>query len=223
MVSLKSLLMTSVVATTTLSLPLSIPSAISNLLTGASDGDFTGDTQNGLSGACKPMTIIFARGSGETGNVGTATGPPFFQAVAKRVGAANLAVQGVEYGAAFLSVLSGGDAAGSAKMAELAQQALSKCPNTKVVLSGYSQGGQLVHNAAKLLPADTAQKIAAAVTFGDPDNGQSFANIPAGNAKIYCHPLDNICQNGYLITAFHYSYSTQYVPAAADFVASKLS
>jgi hypothetical protein len=35
-------------------------------------------------------------------------------------------------------------------------------------LSGYSQGGQLVHNAAKLLPAETAQKIAGAVTFGDP-------------------------------------------------------
>lgn len=116
MPSLKSLLMASVVATTTLSLPLSIPSAISNLLPGTSGGDFTGDTQNGLSGVCKPMTIIFARGSGETGNVGTATGPPFFQAVAKLVGAANLAVQGVEYGAAFLSVLSGGDAAGSAKM-----------------------------------------------------------------------------------------------------------
>lgn len=116
MPSLKSLLMTSVVATTTLSIPLSIPSAITSLLPGTSGGDFTGDTQNGLSGACKPMTIIFARGSGETGNVGTATGPPFFQAVAKRVGAGNLAVQGVEYGAAFLSVLSGGDAAGSAKM-----------------------------------------------------------------------------------------------------------
>lgn len=114
MPSLKSFLLASVAATTTLSMPLSIPSAITNLL--PSGGDFTGDTQNGLSGACKPMTIIFARGSGETGNVGTATGPPFFQAVAKLVGAANLAVQGVEYGAAFLSVLSGGDAAGSAKM-----------------------------------------------------------------------------------------------------------
>lgn len=135
--------------------------------------------------------------------------------------------------------------------AQLAQQALSQCPHTKVVLSGYSQGGQLVHNAAKLLPAKTADKIAAAVTFGDPgkhasspspsipphhhrstgisadheapqDNGQSFANIPAGAGKIYCHPLDNICQNGVLITPFHYSYSTQSVPAAANFVASKM-
>lgn len=134
--------------------------------------------------------------------------------------------------------------------AQLAQQALSQCPDTKVVLGGYSQGGQLVHNAAKQLPAETAQKIAAAVTFGDPgtqilllpfsyhspcrqspgrladletqDNGQSFANIPAGAGKIFCNPFDNICQNGYLITPFHYSYATQYVPGAADFVAAKL-
>ncbi|KAJ0114202.1 cutinase [Diaporthe amygdali] len=223
MFSLNSLLVTLTLTTATFSSPLSIPS-ISSVVSssGSSGGDFLSDTQNGLSGACKPLTIIFARGSGETGNVGTATGPPFFQAVAKRVGAANVAVQGVEYGAAFLSVLSGGDAAGSAKMAQLAQQAFSQCPNTKVILSGYSQGGQLVHNAAKLMPADIAGKIAGAVTFGDPDNGQSFTNIPAANCKIYCNPFDNICQNGYLITAFHYSYSTQYVPSAADFVASKM-
>ena len=48
------------------------------------------------------------------------------------------------------------------------EQAYKKCPNTKVVLSGYSQGAMLVHNAAKSLPAATTSKIAAVVTFGDP-------------------------------------------------------
>lgn len=69
--------------------------------------------------------------------------------------------------------------------AELAQQALSKCPDTKVVLSGYSQGGQLVHNAAKLLPAKTAEKIAAAVTFGDP--GTQMPSLSLSSS----HPLVN--------------------------------
>jgi len=35
----------------------------------------------------------------------------------------------------------------------------TQCPNTKVVLSGYSQGGQLVHKAAKQLSAAVAAKV----------------------------------------------------------------
>jgi len=36
------------------------------------------------------------------------------------------------------------------------------------VASGYSQGGQIVHNAAAQLPADTAAWISKVVIFGDP-------------------------------------------------------
>lgn len=35
-------------------------------------------------------------------------------------------------------------------------------------MSGYSQGGQLVHNAAKILPASTMAKVNSVVIFGDP-------------------------------------------------------
>jgi cutinase len=45
---------------------------------------------------------------------------------------------------------------------------MTQCPDTKVIMAGYSQGGQLVHNAAKMLPASTSSKVAAAVIFGDP-------------------------------------------------------
>lgn len=52
--------------------------------------------------------------------------------------------------------------------ADLVTQAMTQCPDTKVVMAGYSQGGQLVHNAAKMLPASTTSKVMAAVIFGDP-------------------------------------------------------
>lgn len=52
--------------------------------------------------------------------------------------------------------------------AVLVTQAQSQCPSAKVVMSGYSQGAQLVHNAAKLLPAATMSALSSVVVFGDP-------------------------------------------------------
>lgn len=107
------------------------------------------DLKNG--GGCKAMTVIFARGTTETGNVGTLSGPPFFQALDAAVGADKVAVQGVDYPADIPGFLAGGDANGSKTMANLVIQAMTQCPNTKVVMAGYSQGGQLVHNAATMM------------------------------------------------------------------------
>ena len=36
------------------------------------------------------------------------------------------------------------------------EAAYKACPNTKLVASGYSQGGQIVHNAIGFLPATVA-------------------------------------------------------------------
>ena len=108
---------------------------------------------------CRAVTVLFARGTTEPGNVGTLAGPPFFQALAGDIGASNLAVQGVNYGATIAGFLEGGDPAGSTLLAQLVVQAQTQCPNTKVVISGYSQGGQLVHNAAKQLTAAQSAKV----------------------------------------------------------------
>ncbi|KAH8906758.1 cutA, cutinase A [Coniochaeta sp. PMI_546] len=180
---------------------------------------FAGDTENGLSGPCKAYTVIFARGTTESGNVGTIAGPPFFQALASRVGSGNLAVQGVNYAADIAGFLAGGDPAGSQTMASLVQQAMTQCPSSKVVMSGYSQGGQLVHNAAAQLPASVTGKVAAAVIFGDPDNGTAVQGVPAAKTKIICHAGDNICQHGDLILPAHLTYG-QDAGTAADFVVS---
>jgi hypothetical protein len=56
----------------------------------------------------------------------------------------------------------------NAHRAKQIQQAYAACPNTKLIVSGYSQGGQIVHNAAAQLPANVGQWISSAVIFGDP-------------------------------------------------------
>jgi len=175
------------------------------------------DTRNDLTNGtpCKALTILFARGTGETGNVGALTGPPFFSAVAAKIGTSNVAVQGIDYPADIPGFLEGGDPRGSALMAQLVGTVQKKCPATKLVLSGYSQGGQLVHNAAKELSASTAAFVNSVVIFGDPDASQPVASIPASKVKIICHPGDNICQGGDLILPAHITYAVDAGSAAA--------
>ncbi|KFY47431.1 hypothetical protein V496_10666 [Pseudogymnoascus sp. VKM F-4515 (FW-2607)] len=175
------------------------------------------DTRNDLTdgSACKAVTVIFARGTTESGNVGTLVGPPFFSALATAIGSENLAVQGVEYAADIAGFLAGGDAAGSKKMTELVGQAITQCPDSKVVMSGYSQGGQLVHNAADQLSSDNSAKVDAVVIFGDPNDGDAVGSIPAENVKVICHDGDNICDGGILVLAPHLTYSMDAAAAAA--------
>lgn len=104
--------------------------------------------------------------------MGTLTGPPFFAALANVVGTNNLAVQGVDYPASVQGFLAGGDAnSSSTLMAQLVSQATSQCPNSKVVVSGYSQGGQLVHNVAKVLNASTAAAVSSGMTLSSSSYG----------------------------------------------------
>lgn len=78
-------------------------------------------------------------------------------------------------------------------MANLTNYASTKCPSAKLVLSGYSQGAQLVHNAAKTLSAAVTAKIAAVVMFGDPDYGQAVGTVPSSKVLSICHDQDIIC------------------------------
>ena len=72
-------------------------------------------TEDGASG-CKDMTVIFARGTTEPGNVGLVTGPPFFDALTAMIGRNSVEVQGVEYPASIEGFLQGGDTTGSQTM-----------------------------------------------------------------------------------------------------------
>lgn len=62
-----------------------------------------GSSENGVKEkkSCTPLTVIFARGTGEGGNVGSVVGPPLFKALRAKMGADKVTIQGVDYPASF--------------------------------------------------------------------------------------------------------------------------
>ncbi|TVY18302.1 Cutinase [Lachnellula arida] len=177
-------------------------------------------TYNQLGGNCTEYTVIFARGTTEPGNVGILVGPPFFDALREDVGTAALTIQGVNnYTADIAGYLAGGDAGGSDDMASQISAAKAACPDTKLIASGYSQGCQIVHNAAAKLPAATASWISKVVVFGDPDNGTAIANVDSSKVKTFCSVGDDICVDGDFILPPHLLYAED-AEAAATFATS---
>ncbi|KAF9880071.1 cutinase [Colletotrichum karsti] len=164
--------------------------------------------------ACADITVIFARGTTEPGNVGLVTGPPFFDALKAQSGGKSIAVQGVEYPATFAGFNRNGTE-GVPSMTNFINEATTKCPDTKIVMAGYSQGALVVRGTAETLPTDTMSKINSVLTFGDPRNP---APIPGaeGKTKIVCHEDDAVCSGGF-ITVDHLTYAED-ADAAAQFV-----
>ena len=85
---------------------------------------------------------------------------------------------------------------------------MKQCPKTKLLVSGYSQGAQVVHNAAEILKSNAAATkfINSVVVFGDPDRKLPVGNVPSYKVSIDCHKGDNICQNGEIIKVEHLTY-----------------
>ncbi|KAB8264762.1 cutinase-domain-containing protein [Aspergillus pseudonomiae] len=199
--------------------------AVSGLITDFDQvlADLTGaqTTQNQYIGVCTEYTVLFARGTSEPGNVGVLVGPPLYEAFEEAVGSRALTFQGVNgYSASVESYLAGGDAAGSKSMASDATEILTKCPDTKLIMSGYSQGCQVVHNAVEQLPAEIASKISSVLLFGDPYEGKPFPNVDASRVKTVCHAGDTICNNSIIILPAHLTYAVNVAEAAAFAIAT---
>ena len=65
---------------------------------------------------CAQITIIFARGTTEPGNMGVFAGPQLVQAVKNALPGARINVQGVEYAASIQGYLAGGGLDGTTSM-----------------------------------------------------------------------------------------------------------
>lgn len=192
----------------TSALPTGIPS-----LGGDSTGTETGDTSSSPDTAadtsastntaaaaadCKAVTVIFARGTGDPGTLGTIVGPSLNTAVLKALNN-DAVVSGVDYAADAAGIateIGGKGGAGTQAMVKLTTDTLASCPDTQIVLSGYSQGAMLVHNTMNNLDATQSAKVKAAVTFGDPFVGQAVKGIPDGAFKSFCGSGDTVCATG---------------------------
>ncbi|KIJ33758.1 carbohydrate esterase family 5 protein [Sphaerobolus stellatus SS14] len=170
---------------------------------------------------CADVTVVFARGTTEAAPIGSIVGPPFKAALQSALGKKSLNFIGVTYAADVAGFEAGGDPAGSKTLAANVTAQASACPNTKIVISGYSQGAQLVHKGSVLLSTSVQSRVNAVVMFGDPDNGQALPGVLNSRKITFCATGDIICLGGQIITVFHLGYGAN-AAAAASFVVSKI-
>ncbi|KIK61370.1 carbohydrate esterase family 5 protein [Collybiopsis luxurians FD-317 M1] len=171
--------------------------------------------------ACADVIVVYARGTTEPAPIGTTVGPALQASLLAVLGGKSLSFQGVDYPADIPGFLEGGSPEGSTNMANMLTSAASSCPDAALVTSGYSQGGQLVHNSANLLSSSVRARINAAVIFGDPDDGEPVTGISASNTDVICHIGDDICAHGDLVLPPHLDYEMD-TPGAAAFIAARV-
>lgn len=183
------------------------------------------------SASCPGVEVVFARGTDEppgVGKVGGAFVSSLREQTRKSVGA-----YGVNY-PANKDFLAAADGANDASYH--IQQMAGNCPNTKLVLGGYSQGAAVIDivTAAPVpglgfrnpLPPQAADHVAAVALFGNPSGraGRLMSALTpdfSGKTIDLCNPGDPICSGGYQ-WASHLSYVPGLTNQAARFVAARV-
>jgi cutinase len=208
----------------------------------------TGITSNEFTRyGCRDVLFFFARGSTEVGNMvrphrscgtddtagllthapqGSTVGPPTSNGIKSAFGVTKVATEGIDY-AALLSTnfLPGGaDLAGIAEMKDLLNDAATRCPTSKIVVGGYSQGAALVHRAVEDMSQAVKDKIVAAVTYGDTQNLQDrgqIPNFPKEKTLVICNTGDAVCAGTLNILPAHLAYTGR-VDEAVTFINARI-
>jgi cutinase len=195
---------------------------------------------------CPDVEVTFARGTNEPPGVG-GIGQEFIDSLRSQVGGRSLGVYPVNYpaGEDFAPSASAGAVDANAHV----QSMVASCPNTKLVLGGYSLGAMVIDLITiarapivglipQTLTAEQADHVAALATFGNPSDRYLGAPVsevsPWYGAKAIdlCAPGDPVCTPGgalalpshdELFSPVHLSYKGSGMPSqAATFVVGHL-
>lgn len=195
---------------------------------------------------CSDVEVVFARGTFEPPGVG-ATGQAFVDSLRSRVGGRSVDVYPVNYPASLdFATAADGVIDASAKVRDIA----ASCPNTKIVLGGYSQGaaviGYITEDAIPAgfippagitgpMPSSVANHVVAVALFGKPSNGFlnnidrdappiTVGHLYSGKTDDLCIAEDPVCSPNGSDNGAHTLYAENGMAGqAADFVAQRLS
>jgi cutinase len=211
-----------IISGVTLVAPALLPSGTANIASARAD-------------SCPDVQVVFARGTGEpdgTGRVGDA----FVDALRPMVGGKSVAVYAVNYPAS-RDFLRAADGANDASL--FVQNTAATCPDTKIVLGGYSQGAAVIDvitvaaqpalGFAQPMPANIADHVAAVAVFGNPSirilGGPLTALSPLYGYKTIdlCNGADPVCSGGDDVAAHSLYVQSGLATQAAQFVADRLT
>jgi cutinase len=154
--------------------------------------------------ACSAVAVVFARGTHQDPGLGD-VGQSFVDSLTSQVGGRSVDVYAVNYPAN--DDYHNSATAGSTDASAHIQDTVASCPNTKIVLGGYSQGSTVIDLATTDMPAPVADHVAAVALFGEPSSGFSTmlwggqplpttSPLYAGKTISLCTPDDPICSPG---------------------------
>ena len=178
---------------------------------------------------CPDVEIVFARGTTEPPGVG-GVGEAFVDSLRSQLNGRSVGVYAIDYPAS--RDFDTSTPAGATDASAHIQSVAANCPNTRMVLGGYSQGAGVIDLSTTAMPPQVADHVAAAALFGAPKSAfadtlspgplPTIAALYAPKTIDLCVPNDPICSNGWDMRA-HVAYvETGMVDQAATFAANRI-
>ena len=156
---------------------------------------------------CADVEVVFARGTDEPAGIGK-VGKAFVDTLKPMLKGTSIDTYAVKYPATWDFMKA---AVGANDMSKRVQTIVAQCPDTKIVLGGYSQGAAVVDVVATApiaglgytapLPASVVPHITSIVVFGNPSARignplTRMSTVFGSRTADLCAPADPVCSLG---------------------------